>query len=88
MLRGRVLKFEADMKQLVDTSETLGHSNPKQKIQYHLRCPPGPRSYTLPNLAFQTKLVQPAGSKSVFLLFGCEKMSLTSSIIADIPTVE
>ena len=37
MLRGRVQGFEVDMKQLVDTSETLGHSNPKQKIQYHLR---------------------------------------------------
>ena len=35
-LRQRVQGYEADVEQLVATSE-LGHANPKQKIQYHLR---------------------------------------------------
>ena len=35
-LRGRLQGYEADVEQLVATSD-LGHANPKQKIQYHLR---------------------------------------------------
>ena len=35
-LRQQVQGYEADVEQLVATSE-LGHANPKQKIQYHLR---------------------------------------------------
>ena len=35
-LRQRVQGYEVDVAQLVATSE-LGHANPKQKIQYHLR---------------------------------------------------
>ena len=37
MLRARVSEYEADVEQLVATSHSLGHANPKQKIQYHLR---------------------------------------------------
>ena len=37
MLRARVTEYEADIEQLVATSHSLGHANPKQKIQYHLR---------------------------------------------------
>ena len=35
-LRRRVQGYEVDVDHLVATSE-LGHANPKQKIQYHLR---------------------------------------------------
>ena len=35
-LRGQVQGYEADVQQLIATRE-LGHANPKQKIQYHLR---------------------------------------------------
>ena len=38
-LRQRVQGYEVDVEQLVATSE-LGHANPRQKIQYHLRCSP------------------------------------------------
>lgn len=36
-LRGRLQEYQADVDQLVATGD-LGHANPKQKIQYHLRC--------------------------------------------------
>lgn len=37
MLRARTAEMEADVQHMVDTSETLGHGNPKQKLQYHMR---------------------------------------------------
>lgn len=37
MMRKKLEGYEADVDKLVSTSE-LGHANPKQKIQYHLRC--------------------------------------------------
>ena len=37
MMRKNLEGYEADVDKLVSTSE-LGHANPKQKIQYHLRC--------------------------------------------------
>lgn len=37
MLRARTAELEGDVKDLIETSETLGHSNPKQKLQYHMR---------------------------------------------------
>lgn len=37
MLRARVEEYEADMQKLLASSQHLGHLNPKQKIQYHLR---------------------------------------------------
>ena len=37
MLRARTAQFEADVQELINTSQ-LGHANPKQKLQYHLRC--------------------------------------------------
>ncbi|KAK9811189.1 hypothetical protein WJX73_009123 [Symbiochloris irregularis] len=36
MLRAKCRAYEEDVQRLVDTS-SLGHSNPKQKLQYHLR---------------------------------------------------
>ena len=36
LLRERCTRYEADVGALVDAS-SLGHSNPKQKLQYHLR---------------------------------------------------
>ena len=37
MLRAKCQGYEEDVQRLVDTS-SLGHANPKQKLQYHLRC--------------------------------------------------
>ena len=37
MLRARAGQLESDVSELIETSRTLGHSNPKQKIQYHMR---------------------------------------------------
>ena len=37
MMQQRLQGYEADVDKLVSTGE-LGHANPKQKIQYHLRC--------------------------------------------------
>ena len=36
LLRERCARYEGDIGTLVDAS-SLGHSNPKQKLQYHLR---------------------------------------------------
>ena len=37
MLRARTGELENDVRDLIDNSENLGHANPKQKLQYHMR---------------------------------------------------
>lgn len=37
MLRARTGELENDVKDLIESSENLGHANPKQKLQYHMR---------------------------------------------------
>ena len=37
MLRARTTELENDVNDMIENSENLGHANPKQKLQYHMR---------------------------------------------------
>ena len=55
MLRARTGELENDVRDLIETSENLGHANPKQKLQYHMRLASRPPVPQIPQGSVQQK---------------------------------